>query len=179
MYKLYITGDGSEITQGCLPIEIIDEIYSEIEKDSELPAYFIDAAMSDDKLNWFDVDDNFHAFGATPSSSTLLVENDKGEIVYEKRCNTLKCHVTYTTELYPEDFEFEPIGVLTCIEKFKGDFCIGYVNEDEFDLSNICLHINNLGDHSIIDSISYKGVELQDASHGDSISKDFIVYLEK
>ena len=32
MYKLYITGDGSEITQGCLPIEIIDQIYSEIEK---------------------------------------------------------------------------------------------------------------------------------------------------
>lgn len=179
MYKLYIEGTGAEITQGCLPIDIVDEIYSEIENDSELPAYFIDAQMSDDKLNWFDVDDNFHLYGAFVNDSILYVENDKGEVVYEKNCNILKCHTTYTKELYPEDFEFEPIAVLTCIEKFKGGFFEGYINTNEFNPASLCLNISNLGDRSLIESVTYEGNELQDVDNGDSISKDFIVYLEK
>lgn len=179
MYKLYIVGNGFEITQGALPMETVEQIYSEIEREADLVEYLIDAVQSDDKLNWFDVDDNFHKIGADNDDSILYVEDENGNVVFKKPCDEIKNHTTITEELYPEDFELEPIGVLTCIEKFKGDFCIGYVNEDEFDPLNICLHINNLGDHSIIDSISYKGAELQDASHGNFISKDFIVYLER
>lgn len=179
MYKLYIVGNGAEITQGCLPIEIIEEIYSEIENISELPAYFIDAQISDDKLNWFEVDDNFHAYGAIPSESTLYVENANGEIVYESNCNALKCNISYTNELYPEDFKLEPIGVLTCIEKFKGDFFEGYIDTQEFNPLSICLNIKNLGDRSIIETVTYEGNTLDNVNNGDSISKDFIVYLEE
>ena len=58
MYKIYILGNGFEITQGALPMETVDAIYSEIESEADLVEYFIDAVQSDDKLNWFEVDDD-------------------------------------------------------------------------------------------------------------------------
>lgn len=179
MYKLYITGAGAEVTQGCLPIDLVNQIYEEVDNESNLPTYFFNAQWEPDKVSWTDIDDNFHAYGALTDNSILRVENVLGDLIYEKTCDTLDNHIDYTTELYPEDFELEPIGVLTCIEKFKGDFFQGYINTDEFNPLKLRLHIKKLGEISIIDSVSYEGVELQDVDNGDSISKDFIVYLEE
>ena len=117
MYKIYILGNGFEITQGALPMETVDAIYSEIESEADLVEYFIDAVQSDDKLNWFDVDDNFHKIGADIDDSILYVEDDHGVVVFKKPCDEIKNHTTITEELYPEDFELEPIGVgCVCIK---------------------------------------------------------------
>ena len=42
MYKIYILGNGFEITQGALPMETVDVIYSEIESEADLVEYFIE-----------------------------------------------------------------------------------------------------------------------------------------
>ena len=177
MYKIYIEGYGAEITQGALPIDIVTQIRSEIESNSELAAYLIEAQSSDDKLNWFDVDDNFHNYGALANDSTLYVEDEQGNVIYKEACFKLKCNTHYNKELYPEDFDLEPIGVLTCIEKFKGRFCSGTISE-EFDVSKLCLHIETLGDRALVTYITYNNSDLQDLDQGEAVSKDFFAYLE-
>ena len=177
MYKIYIEGYGAEITQGALPIDIVNQIRSEVGEDLELPEYLIEAQMSDDKLNWFDVDDNFHSYGAFTTDSTLYVEDEQGNIIFKEACFKLKCTTEHTKELYPEDFELEPIGVLTCIDKLKGCFYTGTISE-EFNSSKLCLRAEALGDHSLITSITYDSKELQDTDLGETISKDFFAYLE-
>ena len=118
MYKIYISGSGAEITQGSLPIDIVEQIKEEAAEFS-LASYFLDSLDSEDKLNWFDVDDNFHSYGAWLNDSELVVEDSEGNIIFKEACYKLKCTTSHTTELYPEDFKFEPIGVLTCIERLK------------------------------------------------------------
>lgn len=179
MYKIYILGNGFEITQGALPMETVEQIYSEIESEADLVEYFIDAVQSDDKLNWFDVDDNFHKIGADIDDSILYVENDHGVVVFKKPCDEIKNHTTITKELYPEDFELEPIGVLTCIEKIKGTFFTGYIDTEDFNPDSIKLHAETLGDMSVVYSIGYEGKELLNKEMIDYISTDFIVYLDK
>jgi hypothetical protein len=177
MYKIYIEGYGAEITQGALPIDIVNQIRSEVEEDSDLAEYFIEAQMSDDKLNWFDVDDNFHSYGAFTNDSTLYVEDEQGNIIFKEACFKLKCTTEHTKELYPEDFELESIGVLTCIDKLKGCFYTGTISE-KFNSSKLCLHAEALGDHVLITSITYDNKELQDTDLGETISKNFFAYLE-
>ena len=179
MYKIYILGNGFEITQGALPMETVEQIYNEIESELDLVEYFIDAVQSDDKLNWFEVDDNFHEIGADMNDSILYVEDAQGVVVFKKPCDEIKNHITITEELYPEDFELEPIGVLTCIEKIKGTFFTGYIDSETFDPNNIKLHAETLGDMSVVYSIGYEGKELLNKEMIDYISTDFIVYLDK
>ena len=179
MYKIYILGNGFEITQGALPMETVEQIYNEIESELDLVEYFIDAVQSDDKLNWFEVDDNFHEIGADMNDSILYVEDAQGVVVFKKPCDEIKNHITITEELYPEDFELEPIGVLTCIEKIKGTFFTGYIDTEDFNPANIKLHVDTLGDMSVVHSIVYEGNELLYKEMIDYTSTDFIVYLDK
>ena len=179
MYKIYILGNGVEITQGALPMETVEQIYSEIESEADLVEYFIDAVQSDDKLNWFDVDDNFHKIGADIDDSILYVEDDHGVVVFKKPCDEIKNHTTITEELYPEDFELEPIGVLTCIEKIKGTFFTGYIDTEDFNPNNIKIDVKVLGDTEVVYSIGYEGKELSNIEPSQFTSTDFIVYLDK
>lgn len=172
MYTIYIKGYGAEITQGALPIDTVNQIRTEIESNAELAGYLIEAQSSDDKLNWFDVDDNFHNYGAFANDSTLYVEDFQGNVIFKAECFKLKCTTTHTKELYPEDFKLEPIGVLTCIEKFQGRFCSGTISE-EFNVNKLCLHIETLGDRSLVTYITYDNKDLQDSDLGEAVSKDF------
>jgi len=179
MYKIYISGNGFEITQGALPMETIEQIYSEIENELALAEYLIDAVQSDDKLNWFEVDDNFHELGADMNDSILYVEDSQGIVVFKKPCDEIKNHITITTELYPEDFELELIGVLTCIEKIKGTFFTGYIDTKDFNPNNIQIDVKSLGDTEVVYSIGYEGKELSNIESSEYSSIDFNVYLDK
>jgi len=179
MYKIYILGNGFEITQGALPMETVDVIYNEIESEADLVEYFIDAVQSDDKLNWFEVDDNFHELGADMSDSILYVEDAQGVVVFKKSCDEVKNHIAITEELYAENFELELIGVLTCIEKIKGTFFTGYVDTEDFNPNNIKIDVKVLGDTEVVYSIGYEGKELSNIEPSQFTSTDFIVYLDK
>ena len=179
MYKIYILGNGVEITQGALPMETVEQIYSEIESEADLVEYFIDAVQSDDKLNWFEVDDNFHEIGADMSDSILYVEDAQGVVVFKKPCDEVKNHITITEELYAENFELELIGVLTCIEKIKGTFFTGYIDTEDFNPNNIKIDVKVLGDTEVVYSIGYEGKELSNIEPSQFTSTDFIVYLDK
>lgn len=179
MYKVFIKGTGSEITQGCLPIDVVKNIKSGLNSNSELASYFLDTLDSDDKLNWFDINDNFHFYGANVNDSILIVETEQNEIVYQEPCGKLKCKINYTSEIYPEDFKLEPIAVLTCIEQFDGYFLQGLLNEDILNPLNFCIHIESLGDHSLVSHITYNDTVIAESLYGLARSKDFLVFLEE
>lgn len=179
MYKIFIKGFGSEITQGYLPIDVVNQIKSEINSQSELTSYFLDTLDSDDKLNWFDIDDNFHFYGANINESILTIESDQTGIVYQEPCYKIKCKINYTSEIFPENFKLEPVAVLTCIERFEGYFCQGILSEKTFDPLNLCIHVESLGDYSLISHITYNDHVIAESSYGLATSKDFSVFLEE
>ena len=117
--------------------------------------------------------------GADIDDSILYVEDAYGVLVFKKPCDEIKNHTTITEELYPEDFKLELIGVLTCIEKIKGTFFTGYIDTEDFNPANIKLHVDTLGDMSVVHSIVYEGNELLYKEMIDYTSTDFIVYLDK
>lgn len=176
MYNIYINGKGAELTQGALPIDIVEHIKAETE-GSSLSSYFFDTLDADDRINWFDVDDNFHSYGAWLYDSELCVEDSKGNIIFKELCYKLKFILSHTKELYPEDFKFEPIGVLTCTEQLEGKFCITELDTNSFDANKICIHVDTLGDIAIVSHISYDDSEFK-FPESEVVSKDFIVNLE-
>ena len=181
MYTIYITGYGAEITQGTLPIDTVTEINEALEEhDIELSSYIIDSTFSDDHFDWYEIDDNFHYTGAYLEESVIHVEDESGNVIYSEECSELNIsNHEYTEGLYPEDSQVGAVGVITCLEVQKGTFTNGKLNSNEFDPKLLSISVRQLNDYSLISSIYYNGVEIDDLDLGDTCSKDFIAYIEE
>lgn len=178
MFKIHISGFGAEVTQGALPIETVQQIYDEL-GEGDLSNYISDCQFEDDKLDWYEIDSNFHAFGAYVEDSTIYVEDEQGNRIYQEECCNLKvADNDYTEELYPEDSKVGPIGILTCYEVQKGWFHTGDLNTEEFNPDLLSIEVKSLGDLDMVQTILYNGVELENADFGDTTTKDFIAHLE-
>jgi hypothetical protein len=178
MFKIHISGYGAEVTQGALPIETVEQIYDEL-GDGDLSRYISDCQFEDDKLDWFEVDSNFHTTGAYVTESTIYVTDEADNLIYQEECCNLTVFANdYTEDIYPEDSKVGPIGVLTCYEIQKGWFHTGDLNTEEFNPELLSIEVKSLGDLDIVSTILYDGMELDAADFGDTTTKDFIAELE-
>ena len=178
MFKVYISGLGAEVTQGILPIETAIQIREEV-GDGDLATYFMEGSYEDDKIDWYEVDSNFHAFGAYVEDTTIYVEDVAGNIIYQEECCNLTVFANdYTEDIYPEDSKVGPIGVLSCYEIQKGCFHTGDLNTEEFNPELLSIKVKSLGDLDIVSTILYDGIELDNADFSDTNTKDFITDLE-
>jgi hypothetical protein len=160
MYTIYIKGFGAEITQGTLPIDTVSEIYSAIDSSNiSLEEYLLEAIYDSDQIDWFEIDSNFHSFGAIKQKSELIVENSNTkEIVFQDACVNLTSVDTVIDEIYPENVNTSLIGlvgVLTCVESSKGTLTY-HLNVPEFDPSLLEIHCDVLGTHEIIQTVRYQ-----------------------
>ena len=181
MYKVYISGHGAELTQGTLPIDTVLEINESLEKhDIELSRYIIDPAFTDEHFDWYEIDDNFHCTGAYLEASFITVEDEAGNEIYKEECCNLDVsHCENVKELYPEDSKVGVVGILTCLDVQKGTFASGTINSKEFNPELLSVTIRTLGDYDLIDSIHYNGSVIDDIDLGDTVSKNFIAYIEE
>ena len=179
-YTVYINGYGAEVTQGELPAETVETINAGIiDSESDLETYLVQGQFSEDVLDWYEVDSNFHSTGAYLDESTIYVEDESGNIVWSEECCNLETNFNYTQEIYPGENISDEVSVLTCLDIQKGTFTTGTISTDSFDSSLLKLEINSLGDIDIITSIKYNDVEVDDLDFGDTSSKNFKAFLEE
>ena len=178
-YTVYINGYGAEVTQGELPTSTVETIYAHLnESDVDLETYLIQGQFSDEVLDWYEIDSNFHSTGAYLDESTIFVEDENSNVVWSEECCNLESDLTYTTEIYPGETIADNVSVLTCLDIQKGTFTTGTLNTEVFDPSLISLKVNSLGDIDLISSIEYNGAEIDDLDFGDTSSKNFKAFLE-
>jgi hypothetical protein len=179
-YTVYINGYGAEVTQGELPAETVETINAGIiDSESDLETYLVQGQFSEDVLDWYEVDSNFHSTGAYLDESTIYVEDESGNIVWSEECCNLETNFNYTQEIYPGENISDEVSVLTCLDIQKGTFTTGTISTESFNSDLIKLEVNSLGDIDIISSIKYNDVEIDDLDFGDTTSKNFKAILEE
>jgi hypothetical protein len=179
-YTVYINGYGAEVTQGELPAETVETINAGIiDSESDLETYLVQGQFSEDVLDWYEVDSNFHSTGAYLDESTIYVEDESGNIVWSEECCNLETNFNYTQEIYPGENISDEVSVLTCLDIQKGTFTTGTISTESFNSDLIKLEVNSLGDIDIISSIKYNDVEIDDLDFGDTTSKNFKAFLEE
>ena len=186
MLHISISGIGAEVTQGALPAQVMESIYEEIGDLTigSLEEYFSDAIEDENKLNWFEIDDNFHAFGPFLDTSTLTITDNNGKIIYQSGCSDLNQEHSETEELDVHasiaTYMIGEVVGLTCTEIHKGEYAEGTINTDVFDPEKLKVHVAVLGSmYHIIESISYDDVEISNTSSSNSYPKDFIVSVKE
>lgn len=178
-YTVYINGYGAEVTQGELPASTVEAIYKQLsESDIDLETYLVQGQFSDEVLDWYEIDSNFHSTGAYLDESTIFVEDESGTVVWSEECCNLESDFIYTNEIYPGEGISDDVSVLTCLDIQKGTFTTGTISAESFDSSLIKLKINSLGDIDLVSSIEYNGTEIDDLDFGDTSSKNFKAFLE-
>ena len=166
--KIYISGYGAEVTQGTLNNEKVEKIY---ETHDSLQEYF--SQYVDDDLSWYEIDDNFHCYGAYLVESLIQVIDEEGTTIYEKPCDELATTELVTEEIYSDDEN----SAITCVSTEKGTFFEGDFEIDNFDPELLTLEIKRLEDFRMIYKVFYSGSEID----GDSVfstGKDFNVYID-
>jgi hypothetical protein len=170
MYTIYITGYGAEVTQGIIPLDTVDQIYRELTEDQDFESYIAET-------DWFEIDDNFHGFGAFLDASSIEVTDATGSVIYRNECTAVQKSTKRIDDMYPEDIEV-PGGILTCIDKQKGSFLESTLGTEYFNPDLLKIHVHSLGDVDLIVDISYDNQPLTILNYGDTISKDFVANLE-
>lgn len=144
-------GYGGEVTAGTLS----DQEYMEVlDYDSE-------HGVQD--LEWYEFDDLVHAYGVSPDSATIVVEDvESGEVLYEGELGELNDDPFEVDELY-----FEPTdeNMILCFNSEKGEFFNGDIelsDDEEFDINNIKLHLSDIliEDENQDLSISYEIINM-------------------
>ena len=171
MFKIIVTGLGAEITQGFLPIETVESIYEDMDDNLSLEDYLLESLSDPNKLDWSDIDDNFHESGPYINHSSIVIEQiDQNAIL------TLNEYIV-EDELYEEETN-DDLCLLTCIDESKGTFFESVVNEP-FNLSLLKIKTKTIRSYSIITDIEYDGRLLVNQTAQSTLSKNFIAILEK
>jgi len=166
--KVYISGYGAEVTQGTLKNEKVEQIY---ESYDSLEDYF--TQYVDDDFSWYEIDDNFHCYGAYLAESLIQVIDGDGNTIYENPCDELVTTELVTNEIYSD----EEKSAITCVSIEKGTFFEGDFEVDNFDPELLTLEIKVLEDFRMIYKVLYNNDEI-DGDFVFSTGKDFNVYID-
>lgn len=174
-YTINVYGYGCEITMGRLS----EEQYKLISEADEDDLY--DVIYLDEFGHWAEVDDIYHNFAAS-TTSTLTVEDEDGNEVYklDLEDNYDQDIVEYVDKYFPA----EEANCLVCCSHEKGNFFSTEIEiEEDFDPSKLKIIIHeDLGLHNcytygdLIGEITYNGEELDNCG-GDTIGKSFDIKL--
>lgn len=177
MYKISLIGTGAEITQGFLPIDTIESIYEDMDIDDiSLEDYLLESLSDPNKLDWYEVDDNFHETGPYLEKTLIQIEQENCDaiIIDTKECDI---ELEVIEELTPTTSLTSDLAVLTCIDESYGVFFTSTIKET-FNPSLLKLKVKSLNTHSIIYNIEYNSQALINESSEPTLSKNFIASIE-
>ena len=178
MYKILLIGTGAEVTQGFLPIDVVESIFQDMEDSVSLNDYLLEALEDANKLDWYEIDDNFHYTGAFLSKSKIVILDKQNRIIKEIASDKISFEEDITDEIYPNSSFSSDLAVLTCADSSYGTFFTATINE-KINTSLLKLKVKTLSDsYSIIHEVEYNGSTLIDETTECRISKEFIVSLQ-
>jgi hypothetical protein len=176
-YKVTIYGYGAEVTIGS-----VDEEQKAIINNPDKELWEIVTNDLEDWGGWYEVDDQYHRWGAS-GTFTILIEDENGEEVYKIDSDNLSEFDTEEFQLV--DYEYTEIDeskdLLMCASFEKGGFFEGDIEiEDDFDITKLKINIDEeigieeyyFGD--IVSSVYYDDEEV-DNYGGSTNGKSFDV----
>lgn len=179
MYNIYIEGIGHEVTQGSLPKELANEIELAAGEDFTLEDYLKESVAYDDRINWYEIDDNFHGFGPGLDSSEIVIELDNAEVLRIPAVDIKQKRFIYTAEVYPIEDMHHEAATLTCIQDLEGKFLQDEFEASDFDANKLELEIVELGDTvKLINNVYYDGKKITVSDIHSALVQDFFVDLD-
>jgi hypothetical protein len=138
-YKVTIYGYGAEVTIGS-----VDEEQKVILNNPDKELWEIAANDLEDYGGWYEVDDQYHRWGAS-GTFTVLIQDENGDTLYEIDSENL--HDFDTEEFELVDYECievdESKDLLICASFEKGSFFEGDIEtEDDFDITKLKIRID-------------------------------------
>ena len=138
-YKVSIYGYGAEVTIGS-----VNEEQKEILNNPDKELWEIAANDLEEWGGWYEVDDQFHRWGAA-GTFTVLIQDENGDTLYELDSDNL--HEFDTDEFELVDYECievdESLDLLMCASFEKGGFFEGDIlTEEDFDITKLRIRID-------------------------------------
>lgn len=195
-YKLRLWGYGGEYVMGTVDRKIYDYFRQHRLDVSELAwsyEYAEENNIPEDMLpfepgNWHDCDNLGHSWGVDRNSGTLQVEDENGNVVYEKELESISGGGEYEDPPEPEWggseeiwIDSQPKGTVVFVgtSSEKGTFFEADLElKMPFNPGKLCLHYDEIDGNEIVTSVTYDGEELSNEG-GDTSGKssDFGFYI--
>lgn len=194
-YKIQLWGYGGEKVMGTVD----REIYNYFKKRRlDLSDYCWDHDYADnnnipDEMqpfppgSWYENDGMAHAHGVSRNAGTLQIEDENGEVIFERRIEDLS---GWGDEENPEPewacgeevwIDEKPAGTVVFIgnSNEKGTFFEGEIHlKQPFDISKLTLHYDEIDGEELVNRVEYDGEDVENwGGNTDGKSSDFGFYI--
>ena len=190
-YKITMWGYGGETVMGTVDRKIYDYFkqrrldVSEFAWDSD---YSEENEIPEDMQpfwpgSWHDCDNMGHAYGVSRNAGTLQIEDEQGNVVYERRLEDLDgCDDSPELSCFDEVWiDSQPEGTVVFIGRSneKGTFFEGDIElTAPFNIEKLQLSYDEVDGEEIINSVSYDGQDIDNnGGSTDGKSSDFGFYI--
>jgi hypothetical protein len=195
-YKISMWGYGGEKVMGTVDRKIYDYFRS---RRLSLSDYAWDSDYADEHNipedmqpfpsgSWYECDGMAHASGVSRNAGTLVIEDENGEVVYERRIEELSGYNDDESEPEPEFtcndeawIGSQPDGTVVFIgnSNEKGTFFEGEINlKQPFDITKLTLGYDEIDGEEIVNFVSYDGEDIDNwGGSTDGKSSDFGFYI--
>lgn len=190
-YKITMWGYGGEVVMGTVDRKIYDYFK---QRRLDLSSFAWDSDYSEENNipedmqpfwpgSWHDCDNMGHAYGVSRNAGTLQIEDEQGNVVYERRLEDLDgCEDSPELSCFDEVWvDSQPEGTVVFIGRSneKGTFFEGDIELTvPFNIEKLQLSYDDVDGEEIINSVTYDGEDIDNnGGSTDGKSSDFGFYI--
>ncbi len=190
-YKITMWGYGGEVVMGTVDRKIYDYFK---QRRLDLSSFAWDGDYSEENNipedmqpfwpgSWHDCDNMGHAYGVSRNAGTLQIEDEQGNVVYERRLEDLDgCEDSPELSCFDEVWvDSQPEGTVVFIGRSneKGTFFEGDIElTAPFNIEKLQLSYDDVDGEEIINSVTYDGEDIDNnGGSTDGKSSDFGFYI--
>lgn len=134
--------------------------------------------------SWYECDNMAHAHGVSRSAGTLQIEDENGNVVFERSLEDIDGYSDDSPELSGNDevwIDEKPVGTVVFIgnSNEKGTFFEGEIELNEpFNITKLSLGYDEIDGEELINSVYYDGEDIDNnGGSTDGKSSDFGFYI--
>lgn len=191
-YKISMWGYGGEKVMGTVDRKIYDYFKH---RRLDLTDYSWDSDYADENNipedmqpfpagSWYECDNMAHAHGVSRSAGTLQIEDENGNVVFERSLEDIDGYSDDSPELSGNDevwIDEKPVGTVVFIgnSNEKGTFFEGEIELNEpFNITKLSLGYDEIDGEELINSVYYDGEDIDNnGGSTDGKSSDFGFYI--
>jgi hypothetical protein len=191
-YKISMWGYGGEKTMGTVDRKIYDYFK---QRRLDLSDYAWDSDYADENEipeemqpfpsgSWYECDDMAHAHGVSRNAGTLQIEDENGEVIYERSLEDCDGGSDDSPEWSCNDevwIDEKPAGTIVFIgnSNEKGTFFEAELPLTmPFDITKLTLNYDEIDGEELVNSVTYDGEDIDNwGGNTDGKSSDFGMYI--
>jgi hypothetical protein len=191
-YKISMWGYGGEKVMGTVDRKIYDYFKR---RRLDLSDYAWDSEYSEENNiledmepftpgSWYECDNIAHASGASRNAGTLHIEDETGEVIYERSFDDIDGYSEDSPEWSWGDehwIDEQPAGTVVFIGESneKGTFFEGHIElKSPFDINKLVLFCDEIDGEELINRVEYEGEDIDNwGANTSGKSSDFGFYI--